>query len=607
MEKYDAVIVDSGVDKCHSIFEGKTIYGKSIKFEAENNYVISNNFDDDIGHGTAVFYLISRYLQGEKVLNMKIFSENFQPDTSEIITTLKYIYENIECKIVHLSNGIVCCDDIAELHAICQKIAERGIIIVAAFENTGILSYPAVFDEVIGVDWSADCTRVGDFEVVEGNKIDIRGIGSVQRLPWIHTEYKYVSGSSFVAPHVTGMILQQIRNRRLKPHKKYVMDYFKTIAKKIYSYEAKIAEPHVFPIKEAVVFPYNKETDALIRYQNLLEFDILDIFDLPIRGNVGRKIENYTNLCEELKVKNYNEIDWDSGFETFILGHTKRLSQTVKVDFIKDILEKCIEHKKNIFCFDSLEDYQGECDKLNKIGRKVYFPDILRENIPQNYFGKLYCIGKPVLMISGTGSQQGKFSLQLKLRDRFKQEGYRVGQLGTEPSSLLFGMDEVFPCGYGSKVKLSDEEIIKLVNTQMHNIEEKNPDIILTGTQSHILQNNMGNLAFYPLINYAMMLATDPDAIILCINYDDSIEYIERCINFLQSFIESTVLGLVLFPIKKEREWKIVSMNNGKITEKELENYVMRLKKRVNLPVYLLDNESHMESLYQSCINFWSE
>ena len=112
---------------------------------------------------------------------------------------------------------------------------------------------------------------------------------------------------------------------------------------------------------------------------------------------------------------------------------------------------------KKYFCFDSLEDYQGECDKLNKIGRKVYFPDILRENIPQNYFGKLYSIGKPVLMISGTGSQQGKFSLQLKLRDRFKQEGYRVGQLGTEPSSLLFGMDEVFPCGYGSKVKLSDE------------------------------------------------------------------------------------------------------------------------------------------------------
>ena len=119
MEKYDAVIVDSRSKKYQSIFEGKTIYGKSIKFEAENNYVISNNFEDDIGHGTAVFYLISRYLQGEKVLNMKIFSENFQPDTSEIITTLKYIYENIECKIVHLSNGIVCCDDIAELHAIC--------------------------------------------------------------------------------------------------------------------------------------------------------------------------------------------------------------------------------------------------------------------------------------------------------------------------------------------------------------------------------------------------------------------------------------------------------------------------------------------------------
>ena len=86
-------------------------------------------------------------------------------------------------------------------------------------------------------------------------------------------------------------------------------------------------------------------------------------------------------------------------------------------------------------------------------------------------------------MISGTGSQQGKFSLQLKLRNKFIQGGYKVGQLGTEPSSLLFGIDEVFPSGYGSVVNLSEEEIISRVNSQMHSIEEKNPDIILVGTQ----------------------------------------------------------------------------------------------------------------------------
>lgn len=607
MEKFDVVIVDSGVDKSHSIFKGKAIYGRSVKFDPENTVFISDDFYDDIGHGTAVYYLISRYIQDEKVLNMKVFSMDFQPDTFKIIAVLEYIYKNIECKIIHLSNGIVYCDDISELHKICNKIIQKGTIIVAAFENTGILSYPAVFKDVIGVDWSIECTKIQDFEVVEGNQIDIRGIGSVQRLPWKQEEYKYVSGSSFVAPHVTGLILKQIRNGGLKLNKKHIMDYFKTMAKRIYPCEREAAESCFFPIKQAVVFPYNKETDALIRYRDMLEFDVLDIFDLPIRGNIGKKIESYADTCKEKEIKNYNEIDWSSDFETFILGHCKRLSRMINFDFIKDSLEKCIKYKKNIVSFDSLRDYHEECDRLKKIGRNVYFPEICGGNIPQNRFGKLYCIGKPVLMVSGTGSQQGKFSLQLKLRNRFKQEGYVVGQLGTEPSSLLFGMDEVFSCGYGSKVELTDEQIIGIVNLLMHNIEEKNPDIILTGTQSHILQNNMGNLAFFPLINYAMMLAIDPDAIILCINYEDSIDYIERCISFLQSFVESTVLGLVLFPIKKEREWKIISMNSERLTEKELKNYANKLQKQIDIPVYLLENKSHMECLYQRCVDFWSE
>lgn len=608
MNKFDVVIVDSGVNKSHPILDKKIIHGISIDFESDGSYRILEDFSDDIGHGTAVYYLISKYVKDEKVLNLKAFSGNFQPDTYQIITVLKYIYENIECKIIHLSNGIVCCDEIYELHDICQQLEKKGIIIVSAFENTGVLSYPAVFEEVIGVDWSIDCIRTHEFEVIEGNLIDIKGIGSVQRLPWMFAEYKYVSGSSFTAPHVTGLILQQNRCNGLELKKSVIMNFFKKIAKKIYDYkteEKEISMSNFFSIKKAVAFPYNKETDALIRYGGMLKFDIVDFYDLAIRGNIGRKLESFSDVYKGKNIKNYNEVDWNSNFDTFILGHSKQLSKTMQFDFIKDILEKCIIYEKNIFCFDSLSDYTEECDRLRKIGRRVYFPDI--QNISNNCFGKLYCIGKPVLMISGTGSQQGKFSLQLKLRNKFMQEGYQVGQLGTEPSSLLFGMDEVFPSGYGSDVTLSEEEIINVVNMKMHHIEEKNPDIILVGTQSHILQNNMGNLTFFPLINYAMLLAIDPDAIVLCINYGDSVDYIERCINFLQCFVETTVLGLVIFPLKKEREWKILSINKEKISASELNDYKNKLSKQIHLPVYLLDNEEEIENLYYSCIDFWGE
>lgn len=51
----------------------------------------------------------------------------------------------------------------------------------------------------------------------------------------------------------------------------------------------------------------------------------------------------------------------------------------------------------------------------------------------------LYRISTPVLAVCGTSSKQGKFTLQLELRKRFCEMGYKVGQIGTEPNSLLLG------------------------------------------------------------------------------------------------------------------------------------------------------------------------
>lgn len=65
--------------------------------------------------------------------------------------------------------------------------------------------------------------------------------------------------------------------------------------------------------------------------------------------------------------------------------------------------------------------------------------------------------------------------------------------------------------------------------------------------------------------------------------------------------------NLVIFPLKKEREWKILSINKEKISASELNDYKNKLSKQIHLPVYLLDNEEEIENLYYSCIDFWGE
>ena len=45
-----------------------------------------------------------------------------------------------------------------------------------------------------------------------------------------------------------------------------------------------------------------------------------------------------------------------------------------------------------------------------------------------------------MLAIVGTSPSQGKYNLQLALRRRFLNDGYEIGQIGTEPTAQLFGM-----------------------------------------------------------------------------------------------------------------------------------------------------------------------
>lgn len=56
---------------------------------------------------------------------------------------------------------------------------------------------------------------------------------------------------------------------------------------------------------------------------------------------------------------------------------------------------------------------------------------------------------------------------------KFIELGYSVGQLGTEPTSLLFGFDSIFPCGYNGHIKLdipqtitADYELIWEINAK---------------------------------------------------------------------------------------------------------------------------------------------
>lgn len=66
-----------------------------------------------------------------------------------------------------------------------------------------------------------------------------------------------------------------------------------------------------------------------------------------------------------------------------------------------------------------------------------------------------------------------KVYASIKLRRKFIEKGAKVGQIGTEPSALLYGYDNVCPIGYGSNVRISDYRFISAVNKMFFEVSQK--------------------------------------------------------------------------------------------------------------------------------------
>ncbi len=237
----------------------------------------------------------------------------------------------------------------------------------------------------------------------------------------------------------------------------------------------------------------------------------------------------------------------------------------------------------------------------------IFYPSVDDTNLPPNYFGKLFRISKPVLGIFGTSSKQGKFTLQMKLRKLFQNDGYKVGQIGTEPSALLYGMDFVYPMGYNSSVKLKEYDAVRYLNSCINQLCIDEKDIIIVGSQSGTVNYDVGNIEQFNIAQYIFLMGTQPEAVGLCINPYDEIEYINRTISFIESGVCCVVLGVVVFPMNIKDTWKGIYGIKEKITDDEFYDLKHRIEKEIGKCVYNLGDEADIERLYHSILDFFSE
>lgn len=599
------VVIDTGCDSNHPGLSRTKVSGITIS----KNKVILNEFSDTNGHGTAVCGVLALH-KATNVFVIKLDIDN-EVQTDELLyKALCYIDCYVNTKIINISVGVKCVSS-NKMEAICQKLYDKGVIIVAAFDNDGFISYPAKFHSVIGVSSSDNCRHINDFELFDSDCLNFFAKGNSQKLLWLNNGYVFSGGNSFACAHLSGYI-NDILNESKTTDFENLFSYLKkncnTITEYHYSSDYSLySDYQSMNIKKAVVFPLIKETHPLIAFRNMLSFEITHVYDYRERGIVGKKATDFVFVDHndhcDLIVENIESINWVD-FDTIIIGHLIDISAIVqKDDYPRTLVEQCIRYNKNIYSFDPIDI--SEYDISSYTG-KIFYPYINNCITPSTYTGKLYKNSTPHVGIYGTSSKQGKYTLQIILRKILLENGYVVGQIGTEPSSYLFGMDECFNFGYNSTVQIHRYDSVVYLNNAIHLINNRDPDIIISGCQSGIGFFGEGNLFNYPFPQIEFLLGTYPDSVILCVNYDDEIDDIKRSISFLESAIQCNVIALCVFPSKRLLKNDFFSPRE-QITEQEAIEIKEELYNTFNISSFIIGNSEDMISLYKLIVNNYSE
>ncbi len=576
------IVLDTGVNLLHPLLSKKNIICKTI---TNNGCEVLYDNSDQVGHGTAICGIIMQKNPDIKLTMYKVFDRIDYADENKLLDTLEYIVKNEEFNYLHMSLGISLCNEMMKFEKLCTKLVENNVVIVSAFSNYGVASYPAAFDDVIGVDTLYECKKNDDFIYLKNSIVNIYGKGSNQRVCWSNnTNYIVNSGNSFAAAHITAFLINKLKKGQinlkqaknvLKKNSKYIKTLKKIEDKKIN-----------FEIKNIAVFPLNKEIYSMLNYCSLLKYNVSAIFDIRESGKIGNNIKKYLfrDECDEsLIIQNVNNLsNYKNEFDTLVIGHLNKIMELTSIDYKTICIDYCLNNNKNLISFDDLPEEVVKKFKEKKLN--CFYCNV--KTIDYDINEKLRIISTPNVAVCGTSSQQGKFSLQLELRKKFLLEGYLVGQWCSEPQGYLFDFDEIFPLGYGSNIHFSEKQIIHYINNQLYLIEKKEKDIIISGTQSLTLCENLYNTIFYPSLQNSILSALQPDCVILVVNSYDDIEYIKRTIMYIESVCNTKVICLVISFKAINKTWSSMELSTRIIDEEESNIYKNIVANKLCKPCY---------------------
>lgn len=198
-DRVTVAVIDSGVHEQHPHVNG---VAGGIAFDAGGRS--STDYADRLGHGTAVAAVIREKAPLALVYAVRIFERQLAVSSTALLAALDWAID-AEVQIVNLSLGTSNQAHAEALRARVNRARVKGIAIVAARDDGGVLWLPGCLPGVVPVQVDWECPR-DCYRIVPGEDgVVIRASGFPRPIPGVDPR-RNLNGVSFAVANVTGCL-----------------------------------------------------------------------------------------------------------------------------------------------------------------------------------------------------------------------------------------------------------------------------------------------------------------------------------------------------------------------------------------------------------------
>lgn len=195
-------VIDSGWDR--GLLDPRVLPGIGL-VDPTDELALRRSADDHdrIGHGTACADLILRLAPGARIVPIRVFGSELETSPHVLCEAIRWAAEQ-RIGVVNLSLGTFRQDALTPLYLACEYARSKGTLVVAAVHASRPSSFPAIFENVIGVG-AAETSTLWEIRYAAGAGAECLASARHQLLLWTGGERRAGAGTSFAAPVVSAL------------------------------------------------------------------------------------------------------------------------------------------------------------------------------------------------------------------------------------------------------------------------------------------------------------------------------------------------------------------------------------------------------------------